>query len=49
MQDPPGLDVGNGSFELVADLVDCFVVGPVAGVEGQIAERLFMAIEPSPM
>ena len=36
MQAPPGLDVGDGSFGLVADLVDGPVAGPVVGVEGQV-------------
>ena len=34
MQDPPCLDVGDGSFGLVADLVDGPVAGLVVGVEG---------------
>ena len=33
VQDSPGLDVGDDSFDLVADLVDGPVVGPVVGVE----------------
>lgn len=33
MQDSPGLDVGDDSFDLVADLVDGGVVGLVIGVE----------------
>ena len=36
MQDPPCLDVGDGPFDLVADLVDGPVVGLVVGVEGQV-------------
>ena len=36
MQDSPGLDVGDGSLDLVADLVDGFVVGPVVRVERQV-------------
>lgn len=36
VQDTPGLDVGDDSFDLVADLVNGFVVGPVVGVEGQV-------------
>ena len=36
MQDSPCLDVGDGSFGLVADLVDGPVAGPVVGVEGQV-------------
>ena len=34
VQDPPCLDVGDGSFDLVLDLVDGPVAGPVVGVEG---------------
>ena len=33
VQDPSCLDVGDGSFDLVADLVDGPVVGPVVGVK----------------
>ena len=33
VQDPPGLDVGDDSLALVADLVDGFVVGPVVGMK----------------
>ena len=33
MQDSPGLDVGDDSFDLVADLVDGGAVGLVIGVE----------------
>lgn len=36
MQDPSCLDVGDGSFGLVADLVDGPVAGLVVGVEGQV-------------
>ena len=36
MQDPPCFDVGNDSFDLVADLVDGFVVGLVVGVKRQV-------------
>ena len=36
VQDPPGLDVGDDSFDLVADLVDGGVVGLVVRVEGQV-------------
>ena len=36
VQDPPCLDVGDGSFDLVVDLVDGPVVGLVVGVEGQV-------------
>ena len=36
MQDSPGLDVGDDSFDLVADLVDGPVVGLVVRVEGQV-------------
>ena len=35
MQDSPGLDVGDDSFDLVADLVDGPVVGLVVWVEGK--------------
>ena len=35
MQDSPGLDVGDDSLDLVADLVDGFVVGLVVWVEGK--------------
>ena len=33
VQDPSCLDVGDGSFGLVADLVDGPVAGPVVGVK----------------
>ena len=33
VQDSPCLDVGDGSFGLVADLVDGPVAGPVVGVK----------------
>ena len=36
MQDSPGLDVGDDLLDLVADLVDGFVVGPVVWVERQV-------------
>lgn len=35
MHDSPGLDVGDDSFDLVADLVDGPVVGLVVWVEGK--------------
>lgn len=34
MQDAPGLDIRDDSFDLLADLIDGFVVGLVVGVEG---------------
>ena len=36
MQDPPGLDVGDDSLDLVADLVDGLVVGLVIWVKRQV-------------
>ena len=36
VQDSPGFDVRDGSFDLAADLVNGFVVGSVVGVEGQV-------------
>ena len=36
MQDSPGLDVGDDSFDLVADLVDGGVVGLVIWVKRQV-------------
>ena len=36
MQDSPGLDVGDDSLDLVADLVDGFVVGLVIWVKRQV-------------
>ena len=36
MQDSSGLDVGDDLLDLVADLVDGFVVGPVVRVERQV-------------
>ena len=36
MQDSPGFDVGDDSLDLVADLVDGFVVGLVVWVERQV-------------
>ena len=36
MQDSPGLDVGDDLLDLVADLVDGYVVGPVVWVERQV-------------
>ena len=41
MQDPPCLDVGDGSFDLVLDLVDGPVVGLVVRVEGQVRRFSF--------
>ena len=41
MQDPPGLDVGDDSLDLVADLVDGLVVGLVIWVERQVREFSF--------
>ena len=36
MQDPPGLDVGDDSLDLVPDLVDGLVVGLVIWAERQV-------------
>ena len=36
MQDSPGLDVGDDSFDLVTELVDGFVVGLVVWVARQL-------------
>ena len=36
MQDSPGLDAGDDSLDLVADLVDGFVVGLVIWVKRQV-------------
>ena len=36
MQDPPGLDVGDDSLDLVVDLIDGLVVGLVIWVERQV-------------
>ena len=41
VQDSPGLDVGYDSFDLVADLVDGFVVGLVVWVERQARRSSF--------
>ena len=41
VQDSPGLDVGDDSFDLVADLVDGPVVGLVVRVEGQVRRFSF--------
>ena len=41
VKDPPGLDVGDDSFDLVSDLVDGGVVGLVVRVEGQVRRFSF--------
>jgi len=41
VQDSPGLDVGDDSFDLVSDLVDGPVVGLVVRVEGQVRRFSF--------
>ena len=48
VQDSPGLDVGDDSFDLVADLVDGGVVGLVIWVEGKFC-GFFGVVMPSPV